>query len=75
MSIHELTPAHKKRPLTDREMAVLTHRANGLMNKQIASVLGLSTDTIKDYAQIVLRKMDAMNMTEAVYRATKQGII
>ena len=65
----------RAKPLTQREIEVLYFRARGLENTDVARRLGVSTQSVKDSAQNILRKMNAWNMTEAVYRGTKQGLI
>lgn len=67
--------SERQRPLSQNEIAVLRFRAKGLMNKDVAVKLGVSEFVVKDCAQTILLKMRAWNMTEAVYRACKEGLI
>ena len=62
-------------PLTPRETEILNHIAQGLLNKQIASKLGISEQTIKNHVTSILRKLNANARTEAVVVAIKQGLI
>ena len=62
-------------PLTPRETEILKHIAEGLLNKQIANVLGISEQTIKNHVTSILRKLNANARTEAVVLALKQGLI
>ncbi len=62
-------------PLTRREFQVLTHIAFGLSNKEIASSLGLSLDTVKEHVRNILRKLDAKDRTEAAVWAVRTGLI
>ncbi len=62
-------------PLTQREMEILNYVAQGLLNKQIAVLLGISEQTIKNHVTSILRKLNANARTEAVVAAIKQGLI
>ena len=62
-------------PLTPRETEILNYIAQGYLNKQIALVLGISEQTIKNHVTSVLRKLNANARTEAVVMGLKQGII
>jgi two-component system, NarL family, response regulator DegU len=62
-------------PLTPREMEILRFIGEGYLNKQIASELGISEQTIKNHVTSILRKLNANARTEAVIMAIKQGLI
>ncbi len=62
-------------PLTPREMEILNHMAKGLLNKQIATTLDISEQTIKNHVTSILRKLDANARTQAVITAVRRGII
>ena len=62
-------------PLTDRELTVLRLVANGHPNKQIASQLELSTDTIKAHLKSIFAKLGVTDRTEAVTVAARRGFI
>ena len=62
-------------PLTPRETEILNYIAQGYLNKQIALVLGISEQTIKNHVTSVLRKLNANARTEAVVVGLKQGLI
>ena len=62
-------------PLTKREVEILDHIAKGFLNKQIASELEISEQTIKNHVTSILRKLNANARTEAVVIAIKRGII
>jgi two-component system response regulator DegU len=53
-------------PLTNREIQILSHIANGSTNKQIAHVLGISEQTIKNHVSAILRKLNANDRAHAV---------
>ena len=62
-------------PLTPRETEILTHMAKGYLNKQIAAMLNISEQTIKNHITSILRKLDANARTQAVVTAIKMGLI
>lgn len=57
--------------LTSREREVFEHVASGLMNKQIAAVLGLSEATVKLHRGSVMRKMRAGSIADLVRMADR----
>lgn len=61
--------------LTPREIEVLRLIANGLANKAIAQVLGISEHTVKFHANALMSKLGAQSRTDAVVRATRLGLI
>ena len=62
-------------PLTKRETQILTYVAEGNTNKEIAHILSISEQTIKNHVTSILRKLNANARTEAVVLALKQGLI
>jgi DNA-binding NarL/FixJ family response regulator len=61
--------------LTPREKEVFALMTKGLMNKQIASQLGVSHATVKNHVTSILRKLGAKVRTEAVAIAHKHGFV
>jgi len=61
--------------LTKRETEILEYIARGFLNKQIASSLEISEQTIKNHVTSILRKLNANARTEAVVIAIRRGII
>jgi DNA-binding NarL/FixJ family response regulator len=61
--------------LTAREQEVLQLVADGLRNKEIARVIGRSTETVKDHLKSILQKLGARDRTQAVTLALQRGII
>jgi two-component system response regulator DegU len=53
-------------PLTNREIQILNYIANGNTNKQIAHMLGISEQTIKNHVSAILRKLNANDRAHAV---------
>jgi DNA-binding CsgD family transcriptional regulator len=57
--------------LTSREWEILRLLASGATNRQIASTLVVSDNTVKSHIKRILRKLPAANRAEAVYRYTQ----
>jgi two-component system NarL family response regulator len=65
-----------KRPkLSEREMDVLQDLAKGRSNKEIASSLFLSEDTIKTHLKTLFVKLQVQDRTGAVITAIRHGIV
>jgi DNA-binding NarL/FixJ family response regulator len=62
-------------PLTPREMDVLQLLVEGLTNRAIAQMLGLTAGTVKGYVQTILRKLDVADRTQAAVWAIRAGLI
>lgn len=67
--------AQEGSPLTARELEVLRLVARGLVNKEIAAELGVSTHTVKYHLAAVLAKLGAGSRTEAVARGIRTGLV
>jgi two-component system NarL family response regulator len=61
--------------LTSRELEVLHLMADGNGNKEIAATLFIAEGTVKTHVNAVLRKLDAIDRTQAVTTALKRGIL
>ena len=61
--------------LTIREKEILRLIANGYFNKQIAADFNISEQAVKNYMTRILRKLDAVNRTEAVVKAVSSGLV
>ncbi|MFF1552405.1 response regulator [Rhodococcus erythropolis] len=64
-----------KERLTDRELEVLRLLANGLSNIKIGERLFISPTTVKFHVSNIMRKLEVSRRAEAVYAASKQGLI
>jgi DNA-binding NarL/FixJ family response regulator len=62
-------------PLTQREGEVLREIAKGLMNKQIAEVLHISVETIKEHVQHILAKIGVTDRTQAAVWAVRKKLV
>ncbi|MBU8974562.1 MULTISPECIES: response regulator transcription factor [unclassified Lysobacter] len=60
--------------LTPREREIMAHVATGLMNKQVAGLLGLSEITVKIHRGNVMRKMGVRTLADLVRNAEALGI-
>jgi len=61
--------------LTPRQRDVLGFIAKGYSNKKIASELDLAEGTVKLHVAALLKALAVNNRTEAVFRATAQGLV
>ena len=62
-------------PLTHREAQILNYIADGNSNKQIAHILEISEQTIKNHVSSILRKLNANDRTHAAVLAIRHGWI
>jgi DNA-binding NarL/FixJ family response regulator len=61
--------------LNKREIEILGLLAQGRSNREIATLLSLSEQTIKNRLSAIYPKLKATNRTEAVTCAIRQGLI
>jgi DNA-binding NarL/FixJ family response regulator len=66
-------PGSPFHPLSDREMEVLECVVRGMSNKEIAGLLGISHQTVKNHVTSILRKFGVEDRTQAVVYALKRG--
>jgi len=66
-------PGNPFHPLSDREMEVLNCVVRGMSNKEIAVLLGISHQTVKNHITSILRKFNVEDRTQAVVYALKRG--
>lgn len=59
-------------PLSGREVEILEHIARGNSNKEIAKLLDISDQTVKNHITSILRKLEVNDRTAAVVHAIKQ---
>ena len=60
--------------LTEREVVILKHVAQGMMNKEIAKILDISENTVKIHLRNILGKLHLKNRIQAAVYAVRQGI-
>jgi two-component system response regulator DegU len=63
----------KFKPLSPREMEILTLVTRGLSNKEVAYTLGISHQTVKNHMTSILRKLDVEDRTQAAVFALRRG--
>lgn len=61
--------------LTFREREILHYVANGNRNRQIASILKISEQTVKNRMTAILRKLNANDRAHATFIAIRSGLI
>jgi DNA-binding NarL/FixJ family response regulator len=61
--------------LTRREVEVLDLIAQGLRNKDVAMMLGISNETVQVHVKNIFAKLDVEDRTAAVHVALRRGII
>ena len=64
-----------RKELSGREIEVLQLLAKGRSNKEIASGLGVTEETIKSHLRTLFIKLGVRDRTEAVLNAVRHGII
>jgi DNA-binding NarL/FixJ family response regulator len=62
-------------PLTSRQLQILPLLAEGMPNKRIADVLGLTEGTVKQHLKDLFRRLNANNRTQAVREARRLGLL
>jgi two-component system, NarL family, response regulator YdfI len=72
---HEPEAEELTEEITPREAEVLRMLAEGLVNKDIASRLGISDHTVKFHISSILEKLGASTRTEAVTLGIRRGLI
>lgn len=65
----------KIKSLTKREIEVLKDIAAGLLNKEIATNLGISERTVKNHISNIFKKIDVADRTQAAVFAIKNNIV
>lgn len=69
------TKAAKVAGLTPRQREVGALLAKGLTNKEIAGVLSISAETVKNHVAAILDALDVSNRTEAVLLLVEAGVV
>jgi DNA-binding NarL/FixJ family response regulator len=62
----QLKTGNKKSELTKREKEIMRRLSTGKINKEIASELGLSTNTVRNHLRSIYTKLCVDNRTEAI---------
>jgi DNA-binding NarL/FixJ family response regulator len=62
-------------PLTDRQLQILKLVASGETTQKVGMRLGISRKTVNNHLGLVYQRLQAANLTQAVLRAARLGII
>ena len=62
-------------PITGREKQILAWVREGMSNQEIGEQLGISSLTVKNHVQKILRKLGAANRAQAVAKAMTQNLL
>lgn len=68
-------PSATSETLTEREVLILKHVAQGLTNQEIASLLVISERTVRNHVGSILSKLHLANRTQAALYALREGIV
>ena len=74
----EIAKAVQEEPLsefTDRQLVILESAARGLTNKDIATMLEISVDAVKQHLAAICVKLNAANRVEAVAIALRKHLL
>jgi DNA-binding CsgD family transcriptional regulator len=61
-----LKPYHEEKPLSQREMEVISCLMKGLISKEIATVLKISKNTVENHKQNIFAKTGTKNLAELI---------
>jgi DNA-binding NarL/FixJ family response regulator len=65
----------RRRPLTDRQLAVLRLIAQGCTNNEIGRQMAVSPNTISHHIRVILQKLNARDRAHAVAIAMRESIL
>ncbi|MDJ1500631.1 response regulator transcription factor [Xanthocytophaga agilis] len=65
-SFQKTLPSEESQKLSVREKEILDHLAKGLLYKEIASKLSISTGTVRQHIHNIYEKLHVQNRTEAI---------
>jgi two-component system NarL family response regulator len=75
-SIRNSVPGKLNRPaLSPRELDILRLIVKGLSNQETAGALNITRGTVKWHVNIILRRLDVGDRTQAVVVAVQRGIV
>lgn len=61
--------------LSSREQEVLRHLVDGMTNKEIANLLGITEATVKCHVSTILMRLNVSDRTQAVVTALQRGLV
>ena len=65
----------QKNILTNREFETLELVIKGWTTKEIAIILNIAPATVKSYRKKLLKKLNAKNCAQLVYKASKNSLV
>jgi DNA-binding NarL/FixJ family response regulator len=74
-SFSKTDPSLEPLPLTDREVEIVKLAAQGLIAKEIASELHITTHTVYTHRKNIMRKLKINTSTELVLYAVNKGLV
>ncbi len=69
------TPSPLLEPLSERELEILRHLAQGASNREIANTLYITEGTVKNHITNILGKLGVRDRTQAALKAREMGMI
>ena len=66
--------AHAFAELSNQEMQILAHIAEGKTNREIGAAIGLSSKTVRNYVSVILGKLNLSSRAEAAAYAARHRI-
>lgn len=69
------SPSHSSSPLSNREHEVLHWVAKGCLNKEIAQILNISENTVKNHLKSIMQKLHLQNRVQLTRYAYEQGLL
>ena len=73
--VHALKSTDEPAKLSPRQLETLTYIAKGFSNQEVADMLGISIDTVKDYLKTIYTRLGVSTRAEAVSLAVSLGAI
>jgi two-component system NarL family response regulator len=70
-----LSHPRRSQDLSTRELEVLTLIVQGKTNKEIASVLAVAENTVKNHVKSILEKLEVENRVQAVSLAIRERLV
>ena len=61
--------------LTPRQLEVLRHLATGHSTRNIAALLGISVDTVRNHVRALMQRLGTHSRLAAVIRAHELGLV
>jgi DNA-binding NarL/FixJ family response regulator len=71
----EVSTVQARSVLTNRERDVVQLLAEGKSNKEVASVLGITSRTVEGHRKQIMQKLDLGSLAELVLYAVRNGIV